>query len=360
MRDKSDLIRKHPIMGIDDMHRGVIASEHLSELPLSDRFRNMSFVCAVMVVAIHLTHGMAGWGRWYDSLYRHGVGRMAVPFFFLASGYFLACKVVGVSGFRTAIRKRIRTLFVPYLLWQLIWVAWLCLCVGANVMRTGGAFSQYWLYQGWSNLSLLGLHYGQYPAMGLLWYVRALLLLVVISPVLFFLVRRFGAWSLLLLYALELAGAIWSMPWNVIGMLLPMQAVFFFGAGCYLCDRRALLVQPMPRAWLLVVVGFLLCLLKVYTGGGALVHIAAPFLIVGVWQIMGHVTISRKLTDNSFALYLIHPFVLVCWQMVIGRSRQSVLLLILEFVFALVSSFGIIFLLRRFFPKITNVLLGGR
>lgn len=46
MRDKSDLIRKHPIMGIDDMHRGVIASEHLSELPLSDRFQEYVFrVC---------------------------------------------------------------------------------------------------------------------------------------------------------------------------------------------------------------------------------------------------------------------------------------------------------------------------
>lgn len=112
--------------------------------------------------------------------------------------------------------------------------------------------------------------------------------------------------------------------------------------------------------------GMILCIVMVLDGWryrfsfwqAAISWLERP--MVGAWQVMRHVTITRKLTDNSFALYLIHLFVLMCWSMIIGRDCQSPILLVLQFAFALVSSFGIIFLLRRFFPKTTNVLFGGR
>lgn len=60
---------------------------------ISIRFANMSVVSALMVVAVHvLKRGQviesAEW--WFRRFVEGGVCRIAVPFFFLAAGYFVA------------------------------------------------------------------------------------------------------------------------------------------------------------------------------------------------------------------------------------------------------------------------------
>lgn len=52
---------------------------------MSNKISNMSFLCAVFVAIIHSQAP----GLWGDFL-KEGICRVAVPFFFIVSGYFLS------------------------------------------------------------------------------------------------------------------------------------------------------------------------------------------------------------------------------------------------------------------------------
>ena len=63
----------------------------------SNKFRNMSILCALFVVIIHLrpqfAEGTVGW--WVREILENGVCESAVPFFFLTSGFFICAKIMG-------------------------------------------------------------------------------------------------------------------------------------------------------------------------------------------------------------------------------------------------------------------------
>ena len=67
----------------------------------SAKFANMGFVCACLVVLIHLgVDGKPGGAAWWThQMFTHvGMTRIAVPFFFFASGYWLAGHFCGSSS----------------------------------------------------------------------------------------------------------------------------------------------------------------------------------------------------------------------------------------------------------------------
>lgn len=83
----------------------------LNEVEVSNKIKNLSFLCSLAVVAIH-----CGWDE--DSLMKsffcEGVARIAVPFFFVVSGYFLARHIGEDGWYKQELRKRVASLLIPY------------------------------------------------------------------------------------------------------------------------------------------------------------------------------------------------------------------------------------------------------
>ena len=69
------------------------------DVATQNKLRNMSIVCAAMVVVIHCRPafevGSVGW--WVKQMLEAGVCHVAVPFFFVVSGYFLSRKLPGMK-----------------------------------------------------------------------------------------------------------------------------------------------------------------------------------------------------------------------------------------------------------------------
>ena len=159
---------------------------------LSNRFRNMGILCSFFVVLIHCRqHLVPGDLGWWGEQIVYGVTEIAVPFFFLASGFFLRRSMLAGNSYWHQIKKRLLSLVVPFFFWCILFFLWESLLVwGYNVLHgvrtTSGAYSIATI------LKLLGVWYMGVPALTPLWYVRALFCLVVLTPFFLLLLKRFG------------------------------------------------------------------------------------------------------------------------------------------------------------------------
>lgn len=183
---------------------------------MNHKISNASFFAALMVVGIHtagrepttLKTGTLLW--WLEAIGHYGVFLIAVPFFFICSGYFLAGHMQEHGWWRRECYKRLKTLFVPYVVWGLIYALIpLAVLFLMNSMHGRIAFLEHYAsVRFWINP--FGLYPFDWPRLVPLWYVRALLLFVLISPLLLKFVRKSARVGLFILYAGTLAVGIYG------------------------------------------------------------------------------------------------------------------------------------------------------
>lgn len=113
----------------------------------SESLKALRFPLAVMVVFIHsfgLTdYNLPNWSNLsgmdinvaIQILFSHVLSHVAVPAFFLISGYFFFYKVTNFdfATYKGKLRKRVHTLLIPYLLWNALYILWI-------VIQKVGAF----------------------------------------------------------------------------------------------------------------------------------------------------------------------------------------------------------------------------
>ena len=149
----------------------------------SVKARNMSALAALAVVVIHagsggmgsftakVLHQMLGWG----------ICTFAVPWFFFASGYFFAGHLDEKGWWLRALRQRLKTLALPYLLWSVAFAIFIvALEVFENLDVGRSAFTGI-RFRGiaWR---CLGVDFATHPLLVPFWYIRCLLIIVSLSP----------------------------------------------------------------------------------------------------------------------------------------------------------------------------------
>ena len=82
--------------------------EMISEA-LSYKFRNVGFVCACLVVPIHVAHPTVGSGVWLDRVLAGAISNVAVPMFFVISEFLLGEKVSQAGWWKREVSKRVKS-----------------------------------------------------------------------------------------------------------------------------------------------------------------------------------------------------------------------------------------------------------
>lgn len=339
--------------------------------------------------------------NFYSLLGRTGslLGFMAVPFFFFTSGYFFFYKTEqwGWSTYRDKIGKRIRTLLVPYLLWN-------ALCLVLNVIQDtvkyfthgqpqdrlnelisqwgnpGSLLQCFWARSIWDvgTTNFLGFKtWMTGPIILPFWFLRDLIIVSLLSPLIYRAIRWGKHWFIGLLgvaYLLKL----WTTPG------LGVTCIFFFSFGAYLSLNRRNIIDAFfplrkPVGWLTA--ASLIAAVFVYEPRWSALFSHA-FCLTGMISAINLATIlfeKKKvalrpgLTQTCFFVYALHGmrigrFAFLGLGMTIAdavfRGKESVIGALGAYLasplLGLILCMLMFFVMKRFTPGLLKVLIGGR
>lgn len=153
----------------------------------------------------------------------YGLTRIAVPLFFLISGYlFILDKKREFSDFLLKIKKRISTLMLPYLIWALLGLFFYFLLQGipqSQSFFTKKFIKEYTFFE-WINAIF------NEPIPYQLWFLKDLIVMVILSPIIYFLVKNLKALFLFVIFC--------SWIFNQNSIFLTSEAILFFSSGMYI------------------------------------------------------------------------------------------------------------------------------
>ena len=336
----------------------------------SRKIAAFGLACAFFVTMVHAGQPaprdptQADW--WFFRMTAGVFGRLAVPFYFAAAGFFLARRAGEPGWWKRSLAKRWRTVAVPYFFWLAVWDVFAVSLALLHNWRTG-AGSWTGLPAARDALAFAGLHPFREPFSVSLWFLRSLLLFVLAGPLLFRLLKRSGAGVLVLLFALSagcLSGVLPAWADGLANRFVSVQGLSFFAAGAWL----ALSGTRLPKGWPAATAGaagfaglaFSRWMLARGMAGAEAVHaFFLPAALLGAWRAMPSVRWPERLTACTFAVYLLHVFVLRLLLVVLyGETGCAVLLAkyCAGFGLALAAALA----LKRFFPRFSAFAFGGR
>lgn len=294
---------------------------------------------------------------------------ICVPAFFVISGYLFFYKNTdfNMNVYKKKLNKRCYSLLLPFLLWTLIDFVYLSIkALASNGLpfdissfpREMLTLRIFWDYTPTG-----------FPLHAPLWYVRNLLIMMLISPLLHYILKRhisavLSVTLFCILYFLSSSQTIWT------SMVL---SLFFFSVGAAFSLHRNIIQTYYFRICQFIIplsaITIILCYLdilphKIFTITG----MAGCFMISNIIIKRTGIRIYRPLVESSFFIYCFHTFLIVALTMFILRllipDNSMSGLILLRYLMAPIIIYLIcaaIFLaLKKMCPNILSLLSGGR
>ena len=232
--------------------------------------------------------------------------KVAMPVFFIISGYLFFANVVqwNANVYKQKMLRRFKTLLIPYLIWNMLM---------AIKLKTF-SWSMLWVY--WKPAGIQTDWFGQEqlmtaPANMPLWFLRDLIVVLLLTPILYILIRKLGYWLMVVLTVLYLSGVCAFIPG------LSAYAVYFFTFGAILSIRKMDLVVSLKHVEIpAYVLSILLAISMLLTYGTS---VFATLMLC--FRLMGAVSVfclasrilsstNRRLPsvicDSAYFIYLAH------------------------------------------------------
>lgn len=342
----------------------------------------LRFPLAILIVLIHtsFSDNKSDISFYIGKIVSEGIASIAVPTFFFISGYlfFAKYKSFGWKEYTKAMKTKVLSLVLPYLLWIVI------AFYGYGFLRGFDAnispldfYSIFWAKpQGYMVKSILGYEFCilSTPALGVLWFIRDLIVAMLLTPIFWRIINYLRMYSIILFltpYFLYL-----GIPIKGFGLV----ALTFFplGATFSICGKD--IVTGFTRYSIIVLALFSILLIIKF---GVDVSNVDHYRIIDQLLILTGVASSFVLADKilsfsklaagitilgeaSFFIYAGHTLPIFNPVNSIMMHLQSIPYIgyltyyILYCVVRILIVTALYFLMKRYCPKILSVLVGGR
>ena len=269
---------------------------------LSEKIKVLSFLCTVMVVFRHglnlQAFGLSVYGTSYVAIIENGVSKLtevAVPYFFMVSGYFFfRCSYYGKGEYSAMLRKKARTLFVPFLFWNVVGIIPLML-MGQFVFETDP-----WRYV----LQILNSDWN-----GVLWYVRDIMTFMLLVPLYAWIFVLNNRWLYMAVFV------VLFINWLPIECgWMSSEGMLFFFLGGMLQKNDILLSKRMPTIGLILfgIAWIISCFFFPFYWP---IHRYNTLLgLVVFWQLFHYlpnkcISWMLNVSAYSFFIYVVHAFI---------------------------------------------------
>lgn len=314
----------------------------------------------------------------YHNILRHliseEIARIAVPLFFFFSGFlFFYHTNFSFSTYKNKLRKRIHTLLIPYIFWNIVVLALFFLTQTFLSSMTSGANKLIVDYNLSDWLGVFWSHREKMPICYQFWFIRDLMVVVLCSPIIYWLIRNLKTLGIILL------GILWCF-----GLWFPITgfssaAFFFFSFGAWFAIHKHDFVFDfkslrLPFTWLYILIVIVDTLLwRNQITGLHFIHnigIIVGLITIVTWTAhgiqKGKLKCSALLAGSSFFIYAYHgmpiAFLSKFWIKLMQPATEATMILgYLLIPFLIVGlGIGIYAIILKVFPRFTAFITGGR
>jgi peptidoglycan/LPS O-acetylase OafA/YrhL len=289
------------------------------------------------------------------------------------------------------IKTRIKTLLIPYFLWNIINVLmtpviivggriikrdgdWGRFSVFINEIMEKGIWNIFWHYNTWGDrTNILGWvrpSFGPYSVP--MWFLQTLIVLSICTPIIYIICTKLKQYGIILLGVLYYTGIWFLLPGFGIGPL------FFFGIGAYYSIHKKNLVIELHRykipCYILAVISLVVCVY--YDGVKMQDYIYPIYVLSGVISAVNiasylmenkKIKVNKLLSRSTFFVYAMHTVLVLSitgllYDKVI--KPESPIQLIIRYFTVPLMAVGICVLIYSFLekkmPKVSKTLSGNR
>lgn len=294
----------------------------------------------LLVIINHCTPGnylttINGGGKWLvfnglQVIFGHILTPAATGLFFLISGflYFNNVDIFNIETYKYKTRKRLHSLIIPYLVWNIIAMSFTFFVQIYNSYKHGTTFDfdifeQFWCCYRWADGSqnIFGISMPMYgPADLPLWYLRDLIVVSLIAPLVFWFVSHAKSIYLTILGILFVSQIWTSIPG------FSIDALLFFSIGVYMAIYREgqfILLKSKPINSLIAFITVLFIVISSYKYPQSVEELHYIQQITTLLLVISFIFIANNIFDNdriniptvvdksSFFVYAIHAIPII-------------------------------------------------
>lgn len=331
----------------------------------------------VDIKPIPISAEISGWNiyNFITEFISHNIGLSVVPCFFMFSGFLFFYNIDNLQGnwFFRKLESRFRTLVIPFILWNIIFiiVSFIKVSIGFK-LGIPRALEEYMDFMSMNKIKALWVDPIDMP----LWYIRDLISVIVISPILYILLKKIKLWGLLLIYILYLIP-----QFEISSPLISQTAIFFFSIGVYCSMYKKdfyLLAEKLlfPSGIIFITLSTISTFYSM--SPDIKIQLSRIFIPIGVIFFIGLSTkICRKkarvskfcinMSQSVFFIYAFHELYIKNWSKGLANRlglynnyEGAIISYIILPVLVLAICLFVYYLLKRYTNKFLIILTGGR
>jgi len=349
----------------------------------SEKIRVVSFLAIILVVFLHSYNldfaeetaaRLPGksWNWFVQDLISYGFTRVAVPIFFIFSGFwFFYSKEHASVNFIGKITKRVRTLLVPFLFWSLFGIG--LYFVLQSLPQFHKFFSKELVKDYTLQMWLLKIFIEPIPYQ--LWFIRDLMVLVLISPLIYLMIKYFGKFFIVILF----------IPWfcDFNSFHNSIEAILFFTIGSYIAiympDILAVNFKSKTKyfipLWIFMVVAKT-CMSLFNIQYDLIAVFSKIGIIIGIFSFWGlYDTVIRdnisirqlflKLSSMTFFVFASHEPIMTMvkklFYLILGNSEaKSMIVYVAAPITTIITAMFCAIVLKKYAGGFYKIITGGR